>query len=219
MIKQNDVAVRHLYALIYAGYYSAAIQELDGLVEADPEQPRWLAEKLGLLSDTLRWVDFFAVQEQLRKQFPGTAEAKLAEALTPGMPVVRRLHLLDAAIQRDAEFVKLYYYRAQTYRLLNMEYQAIQDFSKCLELAPGYYEVYLWRARTATACGLSHAALKDLMTYFVSPICKQRARIYEEIITVLEQMKKLDLAFEIIFNKHTDAMEGWDGVPDGQQNP
>jgi tetratricopeptide (TPR) repeat protein len=211
MINHYKAEVRHVYTLIYSGCYSAAIEALDGLIQAEPQQPRWLGEKLALLSDRLRCLEFSTVQMKLMQQFPGTAEAKLAEALTPGIAAMDRLHLLEAAIQLDPNFVKLYYYHAQTLHWLNMDHQALQDYDQCLRLAPDFYEIYFWRAKTYQARGLSQKAISDLMVYYNSPICRQRTPLYNELIGVLQQMKKLDMAFDAVFNKHCDCMQSsWD---------
>lgn len=202
MLNQQHPEVRHLYALIYGGFYIEAIKILDQFMKIDQKEPRWLAEKLCLFAETLRWQDFDALQKRLLTEFSGTAEAKLAEALTPGLNAVGRLKLLSNAIQLDPNFSKLFYCRGQVFRLLNSNRQALDDFDHCLDLAPGYYDVYLWRAKTYKAIGCYHQAIQDLMVYFSTPICKHRGPIYEELIRVLEEMKKMDLAFDIIADKH-----------------
>lgn len=202
MLNQQNPNVRHLYALIYGGFHNEAINILDQFIITDPEEPRWLAEKLSLLADTLRWQEFNTLQKRLLDQFSGTAEAKFAEALTPGLNAVCRVKLLSQAIVIDADFAKLFYCRGQVLRLLNMNHQALRDFDQCLALAPSFYDVYLWRAKTYKANGCYNQAIQDLMVYFSTPICKHRGPIYEELIRSLEEMKKMDLAFDAVTDKH-----------------
>lgn len=208
MINSDDAEIRQLYAMIHFGLYNLAIDVLDTIIQRDPGEPRWVAEKLALLADTCQWDQFYPLQQKLFRDFPGTAEYYLAQALTPGIMASRRLSYLEKAVQLDPDFSKLYYYRGQVLRDLKMNHQARLDFDQCLNLDPANYDIYLLRAKVNQICGAYYEAFTDLLQYMRSPNCDQRGPIFDEMINVLQCMKELEAAFDKTINKPANIWVG-----------
>ncbi len=201
MTEPKEKQIRHLYALIHNGFTTMAIDILDLFIQEEYREPRWLAEKMGLLADTCQWGLFYETQQKIITDFPGTAEAYLAQALNPGGKITRRIAFLTRAIEQDPLFAKLYYYRGLAFRDLNCNPQAIMDFSEGLALEPGNYALNFYRAKAYQANGEYYAAFKDLMTYLMSPLCDDRVPLLDEMILVLGKMKELDQAIDQTLQK------------------
>lgn len=152
--------------------------------------------------DSCQWDQFYEIQRKILSDFPETAVAYLAQAMSPGKNISERLALLNASIKLDPAFAKLYTYRGLVYRDLNANRQAIRDFSEGLALQPGNYILYIFRGKSYLAAGEYFASFKDLFSYFTSPLCDDSAPVLSEMMIVLSNLGQLEMAAGDSFRRH-----------------
>ena len=67
--------------------------------------------------------------------------------LNDGATTKTALKYFNKSIRIDSTYYKAFYYRAYIYKLMDKRAEAIDDYTKCIELKPGWAEGYACRGK------------------------------------------------------------------------
>jgi len=152
---------QHVHLLIQHREFKQANKFLDALLLIDPSESLWYFLKLIIASENRRGQEIETWHKKITTSFPGTVEAKIAEALLPGKEISIAIKSLDQALTMDIYNPYIYYLLGNYFRMDGEYLNAIRCYQLCLAVDNEFLLVYPYRMHCFNQIGDINSAFRD----------------------------------------------------------
>ena len=181
---------QHVHLLIQHREFNQANKFLETILLIEPSESLWYFLKLFIASENRRGQEIETWHKKISTLFPGTVEAKIAEALLPGKEISIAIKSLDQALTMDIHNPYIYYLLGNYFRMDGDYLNAIKCYQLCLAVDKEFLLVYPNRMHCFNQIGDFYSAFHDLQNILDKSLNINNTILEDQMMANLRQAKK-----------------------------
>jgi len=181
---------QHVHLLIQHREFKQANKFLEALLLIEPSESLWYFLKLFIASENRRGQEIETWHKKITTLFPGTVEAKIAEALLPGKKISIAIKSLEQALKMDIYNPYINYLLGNYFRMDGDYLNAIGCYQRCLALDNEFLLAYPYRMHCFNQIGDIYSAFRDLKNILDKSLNINNTILENQMMSNLRQTKK-----------------------------
>lgn len=181
---------QHVHLLIQHREFNQANKFLEALLLIETSESLWYFLKLFIASENRRGQEIVTWHKKISTLFPENVEAKIAEALLPGIKISIAIKSLEQALTMDSYNPYIHYLLGNYFRMDGDYMNAIRCYQSCLAVDKEFLLAYPYRMHCFNQIGDIYSAFRDFKNILDKSLNINNTILENQIISNLRQAKR-----------------------------